>query len=216
MTEITAEAPTIAPLLSKDALDKANGAPMAEKSTPKKDEAEGGLAPPPTKGEARNFAAEFMVGELLKSVKKHFVPQTKPFTHLSEFQQTSLLTRVADDIRLAVKEAVEVIASDARLTFRAQVDSVTFKDGVKATLKLAKTEHAHHLADQAGSAVLIVVEDFARYINAGDEARGEPDQPPLFDASKREEKDEADKLAPKRAPKKKVQGRAPARKGRGK
>lgn len=158
----------------------------SEKAAPKQDAANDsapGLAPPPSKEEARKFAREFMLGELIKAVKVEFLPLPKPFAQLKEYEQESLLRRVQNRLETAAKEVVEIVAADGRLTFRADVDSVTFKDGVKAALKLAKTEHAHLLADQAGHSVLIVIEDFARYMNPGDETKGMPDQPSLFDKS---------------------------------
>lgn len=173
-----------------------------KKKDEKKDAANEAMAPPPTKEEARTFAREFLVGELIKAVKSQFVPLTKPFIQLSEFDQTSLLKRVQFAIEGAVKEAIEIVASDGRLTFRSEVESVTFKDGVKVVMKLAKSEHAHTLADQSGKSVLVVVEDFVRYMNAGDETKGEPDQKPLFDKSKEPTREEGAAMAPKRPPKK--------------
>jgi hypothetical protein len=142
------------------------------------------LAPPPTKAEARKFASGFLLGELIKAVKMHFVRATKPFSQMKEYEQEQLLRQVQHQLEAAVKETIETIAADARLTFRADVESVTFKDGVKASLKLGKSEHAHILADQAGKSVLIVIEDFAKFLNPGEEAKGEPDQPSLFDKSR--------------------------------
>lgn len=187
------ETPTITPLMPNlsitgDGDGAVTASPDAPKVDAKKKEekpaANEAVAPPPSKEEARTFAREFMVGELIKSVKKEFLSLTKPFKQLSEFDQTSLLKRVQFAVEAAVKDAVEIVAADARLTFRSEVESVTFKDGVKVVMKLGKSEHAHTLADQSGKSVLIVVEDFVRYMNAGDETKGEPDQKPLFDKSK--------------------------------
>jgi hypothetical protein len=176
------------------------------------------LAPPPSKEEAHKFAREFLLGELIAATKKEFLPLAKPFSQLSEFEQESLLRRVQHTCEAAVKEAIEVIASDARLTFRADVDSVTFKDGVKVAMKLGKSEHAHTLADKAGASVLIVVEDFARYLNPGEAVKGEPDQPALFDQSQSARITEG--APPRRRPpkttKKAPKARLPKGKGRGK
>lgn len=210
--------PVITPLLTKEKLDElSNKAPIKTAAN------DAPLVPPPTKDEAKAFAAEFLLGELVKASTAEWKSLSKPFLKMAEFEQEGLLRRTAQKIEAAVKEAIEIVASGARLTFRADVDSVTFKDGVKVTMKLAKSEHAHTLADKSGSSVLIVVEDFARYMNPGDSTKGQPDQPPLFDESKKvaNEKDAADKLAPKKVPPKK-RGKAPAsvrqgnRKGRGK
>ena len=96
-----------------------------------------------------------------------------------------MLSEIAEDCREAVMDAVEIIASDYRVTFRAGVDKVEFKaDGVKASLAMHNTEEAHALADSAGKTVMIVIEDSSRYLDIGDATEGEPDQKPLFGRSK--------------------------------
>lgn len=197
----TSDGKPITPLLPPAVLDKA-----ANGDGKKKEAAEPSLAPPPSKTEARTFAREFLLGELIKAASLELKIQTLPFGKMTQFQQEAVLTRIKEKCAAAVKETIEIVASDARLTFRADVDSVTFKDGVKVNMKLAKSEHAHTLADKSGSSVLIVVEDFARYMNPGDATKGQPDQPPLFDSSQtaKEAKNKDAATPPKRPPKKKA------------
>lgn len=207
-------APVITPLIPKADLDLKAGDKKDEKKPPERNESKPAIQPPPTKGESKDFAADFLVGELIKAASMGMRSMNAPWTKMAQYQQEQALLAVKQRVEAAVKEAVDVIASTARLTFRSQVESVTFKDGVKATLKMAKTEDAHVLADQSGKTVLIVIEDYARFLNAGDAAKGDPDQPPLFDKPK-EERSAADK--PARPPKKKAKtSGTPKRKGRGK
>lgn len=76
-----------------------------------------------------------------------------------------------------------MIASNARLSFRAEVEQVLFKGGIKAVLKMARGENAHALADIAGGFVTVVIEDRAALLDIGDAATVDPDQRPLFDTS---------------------------------
>lgn len=212
--------PVITPLIPKEDLelkDKVTTVAVETKPAPAKADTKQ-LQPPPTKTESNQFAADFMLGELIKAATMEFRIQSKPWSQMKQFDQEAVLARIKQKAEAAVKEAVEVIASTARLTFRAQVESVTFKDGVKASLKMAKTEDAHVLADQSGKTVLIVIEDFARFLNPGDAVKGDPDQKALFDASQAA-KDPKDAATPPRRPPKKKTDKAKAktatRKGRG-
>lgn len=112
---------------------------------------------------ARDLAREFLFGELMTAAMKQLRARDKPWLKLTEEQQQAVIREVKTDVSEAVEHAVELIATDARTMFRAQVESVTFKDGVKAVLQMANTQASHELADTAGSSVLVVIENAARY-----------------------------------------------------
>ncbi len=136
------------------------------------------------KQEVKNTAAEFLLGEIIKASSKRFKSLAVPYMELKQREQQHLLEDIMEDCRKAVKEAVEIIASDFRVTFRASVEKVEFKaDGVKAALTMMNSEEAHSLADSAGRTVMIVIEDASRYLEVGDATEGDPDQKPLFDKS---------------------------------
>lgn len=132
---------------------------------------------------AVEVSQEFLLGDLIKHVSRRFKGLAKPWSQLSESEQSTLMGYVATDARDAVKKAVRIIRSDNRLNFLAEVESVTFKDGVKSVLKTANTPESHALADKAGGIVMIVIDDGAAYLELGDSCQGEADQRPLFDAS---------------------------------
>jgi hypothetical protein len=132
----------------------------------------------------REIAAEFLFGELIKAACKRFKSLSLPYMELKQSEQATLLRNIEDDVRDAVREAVEIIASDYRVVFRASCESVAFKaDGVKSQLTMHNTEAAHALADAAGNTVLVVIEDGSRYLEVGDATKGEDNQKPLFDAN---------------------------------
>lgn len=122
------------------------------------------------------FAKEFMLGNLIKASSKQFKALPVPFFQLKEAEQRRLLHELEDDIREAVSSAINVIAANARMVFRASVDQVVFKDGVKAVLTMGKTEQAHALADVEGETVLIVIEDRSTLLKVGDALSVTPDQ----------------------------------------
>lgn len=137
------------------------------------------------KQNVKNTAADFLLGELIRASSKRFKFLAIPYMKLSQDEQQILLREIAEDCGKAVKEAVDIIASDYRVVFRAGVDKVEFKaEGVKAALAMHNTLEAHALADAAGHTVLIVIEDSSRYLEVGDATEGEPDQKPLFKSVK--------------------------------
>lgn len=126
------------------------------------------------------FAAEFLLGELIKASTNRFRYLDKPFMSMKQGEQESLLRAVKGDVQLAVAQAVKIIASDNRVTFLASCDQVAFKsDGVKAALSMINSQNAHALADAAGGVVMICIEDGSRYMNEGDATKGNPDQKEL-------------------------------------
>lgn len=112
---------------------------------------------------ATDLAREFLLGEVMSAAMKQLRAADKPWLRLPEEAQKRVIEEVRMDVSSAIKKAVELIASDARTVFRAGVESVTFKDGVKAVLTMANTEASHELADTAGGNVFVVIENPMRY-----------------------------------------------------
>jgi hypothetical protein len=137
-----------------------------------------------TKEYSEDVARRFLLGDLIKASSKRFKALSVPYSELKQAEQERLLEGLHDDIREAVFDAIDLISSNTRLTFRASVDQVVFKDGVKAVLTMGKTLEAHSLADAEGSFVTIVIEDRSTMLDAGDATAGEPDQPALFGAGR--------------------------------
>lgn len=131
-------------------------------------------------------ARAFMLGKMMESARKRFTTLAVPYSQLNEREQTNLLRELSFDMKDVILDAVKIIAANARVTFRAEVESVQFKGptDVKATLKLVNSEHTHSLADSAGGFVTIVIEELDELLAVPEEAlKGEPDNRPLFDVS---------------------------------
>ena len=113
---------------------------------------------------AADIAREFMLVELMQAAMKQLRALDKPYLKMPEKDQKRVIYEVEEDVRTAITRAVEIIASDDRTRFRATVESVTFKDSVKAVLLMGNSEASHELADTAGGSVLVVIEDPTRYL----------------------------------------------------
>jgi hypothetical protein len=127
------------------------------------------------------YAAEYLLGSMMKAATKHLKTLSKPWIDMKEGEQKRVLSTVQQDCRKAVQDAIDIIASNGRLTFQAAVDQVVFKDGVKAVLTLAKGDWAHSLADAEGGFVTIVIEERSKLLQEGDALDVEPDQKSLLD-----------------------------------
>ncbi len=130
--------------------------------------------------DGKAYAQEFLLGAMIKTATKHMKTLSKPWIDLKEGEQKRVLATVHQDCREAVRDAIDIIASNARLTFQAAVDQVVFKDGVKAVLTLAKGDWAHSLADAEGGYVTIVIEERSKLLDEGNALATEPDQKSLL------------------------------------
>lgn len=132
---------------------------------------------------ARDIARELLLGEVMAAAMRQLRALEKPFLRLAEAKQKEVISDVRNDVEIVIDRAVEIIATDDRTRFVAQVESVTFKDGVKAVLTMPNTAASHELADTAGGRVYVVIEDPSRYTAGGANVpKAEPDQKPLGDA----------------------------------
>lgn len=133
-----------------------------------------------TEKSPRELAREFMLGEIMAAAMRQLRSLERPWLRLPEAQQQEVIAEVRDSVELAIGKAVEIIATDDRTRFVASVESVTFKDAVKAVLTMSNTQASHELADTAGGQVYVVIEDPNRYTMGGSNVPAtQPDQPQL-------------------------------------
>lgn len=112
-----------------------------------------------------SVSEKFMCGDIIKATLKHVKTMEKPYGALSEYEQNSLIAQIVYDVREAVRQGALIIAAADRPTVQAEVESVTFKDGIKAVLKVSKlSEERHDLADATGCRVLIVIPNAEQHL----------------------------------------------------
>lgn len=136
--------------------------------------------PDEVQNDAHEYAREFLLGSMIKAATKHLKTLAVPWIQLKEGEQKNILAAVHTDCRTAIRDAIDIIASNARVTFPASVDQVVFKDGVKCVLTLSKSPDAHALADAEGSYVTIVIEERSKLLDEGDSLDVDPDQKSLL------------------------------------
>lgn len=131
-------------------------------------------------------AQSFMLGRMIEVSKKRFTTLAERWSALPQREQAAVLRGLHADMQAVVKDAVKIIAANARVTFRAEVESVQFKGptDVKAALKLVSNPDSHALADAAGGFVTVVIESLDDLLSVPEaDLAGDPDNRPLFDQS---------------------------------
>ena len=130
--------------------------------------------------ETLDFAQEELAGKLLRIIVAQLEGQREPWSKVSEEKQQIALNAMGIAVEGAVREAVFIIASDRRTSLRAVVESVTFKDGIKAVLSLSKGDGGRHeLADAEGGTALVIVGEFDKYSGGAEKVEAAPAQPSL-------------------------------------
>ncbi|WP_422491664.1 DNA translocase FtsK [Endozoicomonas sp. ALE010] len=125
------------------------------------------------------LSASTLLGDLMSLVLDELKAMPDVWQKLPQLQQEEVLFRIKQRCTSAVAQAVRLMASGDRVTLTAAVDTVTFKDGVKAVLKMpGNTPGRHDLADAEGETVLIVIPDTAAYMG-GELPEADLDQPTL-------------------------------------
>lgn len=145
-------------------------------------------------------AAELVARDLLEALVLEIKLQRKPWDALPQAEQDSVIERLRKRTETNVRKALGVIVSDERPVLPATVESVTFKDGIKATLKISKYAQARHdLADKEGSNVIVVIVDPAEYMKGVHDIKGDPDQADLVEEASEEPEPEVAAEQPKEA-----------------
>jgi hypothetical protein len=119
---------------------------------------------------------------LLKALITQVEKLPKPWQQLSASEQERVIFHLREGVESSVRSIVKTIASGDFMNIPAAVESVTFKGGVKAVVKLAKgTDGAHSLADCEGRQVLIVIASPDEYIEGIENVKAKADQAELFE-----------------------------------
>jgi len=123
------------------------------------------------------FAREELAGKLKAMCVGLLESFKTPWNMTSEKNQEIALHRMEEVIERSVRQAVIVIATDRAPSLAGTVESVTFKDGIKAVLTLDKhAEGRHNLADAEGTTVLIVMANPEQFTGGMEKVGAAPDQ----------------------------------------
>jgi hypothetical protein len=144
--------------------------------------------------DAIELETETLSGDVRDAILNKFRNQQKPWQQMTEAEQSMFNNSIDSTARYLVTQAVKLVAAEGRKTIAAVVDSITVKDGIKATVTLPKSdEQRHNLIDSQGQTVLIVVVDTEKFNGEKEPAPVDPDQPelgnfnddePIFDKGK--------------------------------
>lgn len=125
------------------------------------------------------ISERFLFGDLQKMIIGEIKQQQIPWGALPEKEQQKVIDRVTESAEKAVREVVRIIAGKARPIVEADVESVTFKDGVKVTLTFSRSAADRHaIADSAGQMVLLVLPNYDEVLG-GEAPKADKDQPAL-------------------------------------
>ncbi len=125
------------------------------------------------------IASGAMINDLVRLFRDEMRMLPQPWHNMTEDQQKAALERADFRCTEAVRQAIAHIAGAERSTVGAVVESVTFKDGIKAVLSIRGSDpRRHEFADAVSQGVLVCLIDAKRF---DDNKRPvpEPDQPGL-------------------------------------
>lgn len=122
-------------------------------------------------------AEETFLGDLMSIVIDQVKAIHKPWEELSEDEQGAFIESIKLRCKTIARKAINIIASQGMTTVTADVDSVTFKEGIKVVLKIgAHVEGRHDVADAEGQPVLLVVSNAEDLVTEHDLPEADPDQ----------------------------------------
>lgn len=123
---------------------------------------------------------ETLVGDIQRVALDIVKALPTGWQQLSEEQQERWLNYLDQQTKAAAKRVVTMVAGNGGTVVRAKLDSVTFKGGVKAVLKVPEAaEHVLELAEAEGGNVAIVISDYSWTESESGKPQADPDQPEL-------------------------------------
>lgn len=131
----------------------------------------------PANPKVLEFAREELAGKLKAMCVGLLESFKTPWNMTSEKNQEIALAKMEEVIEQQVRRAVLVIATERTPSLSGTVESVTFKDGIKAVLTLDRhAEGRHDLADAEGTTVLIVMANPEQFTGGMEKVGAQPDQ----------------------------------------
>lgn len=123
--------------------------------------------------------SDHLAGSVRDFLLHHYQRLGAPWNKLSEAEQRGLVSDALNEAHDLVRAAIETIVANTGPAIQATVDSVTVKDGIKATLTMSRhAEQRHDLVDAQGKAVFVLVMDAAAFGKA-EKVDTDPDEPEI-------------------------------------
>lgn len=141
---------------------------------------------------AVDLAAQTLTGDIRDFLLDRVKALGKPWVAMTEDEQSDQIHAAKEAAERIVRKACEIIASGGKKAMIGTLESVTVKDGVKAVVKLSKTdEQRHNLIDAQGHAVSVIFADAQPFTGERAPAEPTPSQGSLLDkAEKLKESDD--------------------------
>jgi len=124
-----------------------------------------------------NMTADTIGKDLLSALVTELKLLPDAWPKLPKAKQDDIIDRLRNRVGDNVRMAVHLLASQGRTVVVGDLDAITIKDGVKATVKFsAVAPNLHELYDANGKAVLVVVANAGDHLGGMDAVQGESDQ----------------------------------------
>lgn len=128
------------------------------------------------------FAAATLTGDIRDAILDWRKAMGKPWAACNEDEQSDEIHRARDIAEQMVQKACTIIASQGKKAMQGTLESVSVKDGIKAVIKLSKTdEQRHNLIDSQGHLISMVFADSEPFKGERAPAEPTPDQGSLID-----------------------------------
>lgn len=160
---------------------------MSENNQPAGDAGDDGQKKPdttqyPAGRTAVDLAAATLGHDMLDALVAELEKMPATFAELPQHGQEAVIRRLDHAVRQVVTKALAILFHGEYPACRAVLESIAIKDGIKAALKIARTEHhLIELAEHVGTPVVVVMAQPDMYFDRMAEIRGRKDQADLFD-----------------------------------
>lgn len=124
---------------------------------------------------ADTLKKETLFGDVRDALLDRIRNLKKPWQKMTEAEQRELVEGVERGVKHLIQQMTTIIAADGRKTLVGTLDSIAVKGGMKAVIKLSKSDkNRHELVDAEGKEVLVVVADAEPYL--GEESPADIDR----------------------------------------
>lgn len=131
---------------------------------------------------AANLAAETLGRDMLDALVQELDRMPEAWPRMAQHQQEQTIRRLEVTVRNLIRDALAILLQGEYPACRAVVESVQFKDGIKAVIKVARTEHSRYeLAEHVGTPVVVVLHNPERYYERMETVKSQKGQGSLFD-----------------------------------